>query len=54
MIPHAMAERLAAAARVPIMKFTVEDAGHNDFFAVGGDQVLQSMKTFLEPIAREP
>jgi hypothetical protein len=54
LIPHAMAERLAAGARVPIMKFTVEEAGHNDFFALGGDQVLESMKVFLEPLTHAP
>jgi pimeloyl-ACP methyl ester carboxylesterase len=52
LIPHAMADRLAKAARVPIMSFTVEDAGHNDFYATGGDQVLDSMRTFIEPYAR--
>lgn len=54
LIPHAMAERLAAAARVPVMKFTVEDAGHNDFFAIGGDQVLDAMRAFLEPLTQDP
>jgi fermentation-respiration switch protein FrsA (DUF1100 family) len=53
LIPHVMADRLAAAARAPVMKFTVDEAGHNDFFAVGGDQVLQAMTAFIEPIAHD-
>jgi uncharacterized protein len=52
LIPYSMCEKLASSARVPVMKFTVEDAGHNDFFAVGGDQVLQAMSTFLEQLMR--
>lgn len=47
LIPYAMAERLATSARVPVMKFAVDDAGHNDFFAVGGDEVLNAMRSFL-------
>jgi fermentation-respiration switch protein FrsA (DUF1100 family) len=47
LIPYEMSERLGAAAHVPVMKFTVEAAGHNDFFALGGDQVLQALREFL-------
>jgi len=50
LIPITMAERLADAARAPVMKFTVDDAGHNDFFSVGGNQVLQAMKTYVEQL----
>lgn len=50
LIPHSMAERLIASARAPVMKFTIENAGHNDFFAEGGPQVLQAMKTFLDQL----
>jgi fermentation-respiration switch protein FrsA (DUF1100 family) len=52
LIPYAHCEKLASSARVPVMKFTVEEAGHNDFFAVGGDQVLQAMQAFLENLMR--
>ncbi len=48
LIPFAMAEKLANAAHAPLMKFSVDDAGHNDFFAVGGNQVLAAIKTFVE------
>ncbi|WP_422931245.1 alpha/beta hydrolase [Singulisphaera sp. PoT] len=50
LIPHAMAEKLAEAAHTPVMKFTVDAAGHNDFFAVGGSQVLLAMKTYIEQL----
>jgi fermentation-respiration switch protein FrsA (DUF1100 family) len=50
--PIEMQERLAAAAtRAPVMKFVVEDAGHNDFYAVGKDQVFQALTRFFEQIA---
>lgn len=52
LIPHSMSDRLAEVARAPVMRFTVEDAGHNDFFAKGGDQVLDAMRTFLNPYMR--
>lgn len=52
LIPHSMSDRLAEAARAPVMRFTVEEAGHNDFYATGGDQVLDAMRTFLAPYSR--
>lgn len=52
LIPHSMSDRLAEAARAPVMRFTVEEAGHNDFFATGGDQVLDAMRTFIAPYVR--
>lgn len=52
LIPYSMAERLASAARVPVMSFAVDKAGHNDFFATGGDQVLEAMRTFLKPYSQ--
>jgi hypothetical protein len=48
-VPYEMAERLSAAANhAPVMKFVVEDAGHNDFYARGKDQIFQAMNRFLE------
>ncbi len=48
--------RFAASADFTIVerKFTVEEAGHNDFFALGGDQVLEAIHTFLAPFAPAP
>lgn len=53
LIPYAMFERLSSAAKAPTMKFTVEGAGHNDFFAIGGEQVLRAIRAFLDQIAPE-
>jgi esterase/lipase len=48
-VPIEMADRLSAAAtHAPVMKFIVEDAGHNDFYAVGKDQIFQAMNRYLE------
>ncbi|MHC5544126.1 alpha/beta hydrolase, partial [Singulisphaera rosea] len=50
LIPYAMFERLTSAAKAPTMRFTVEGAGHNDFFAVGGEKVLRAIRSFLDQI----
>ena len=42
-----MLDRLAAAARAPVMKFIIEDADHNDFYDVGEQQILRSLKQFV-------
>jgi hypothetical protein len=48
-VPIDMVDRLSAAAsRAPVMKFIIDDAGHNDFYAVGKDQIFQAMNRFLE------
>jgi fermentation-respiration switch protein FrsA (DUF1100 family) len=53
-VPAAMEDRLAAAAtKAPVMKFVVDDAGHNDFYATGRDQIFQAMGRFLAQITEE-
>jgi fermentation-respiration switch protein FrsA (DUF1100 family) len=51
LIPYAMSDRLAAAAKnVPVSRLTIEDADHNDFFAVGGDKVFNAIAQFLDEL----
>jgi uncharacterized protein len=50
LIPSGMMDRLAAAAGGPVTHFLVEDAGHNDFFSTGGDEVLRPLGQFLNRI----
>ena len=53
-VPVTMLDRLAAAAtKAPVMKFIVDDAGHNDFYAVGKDQIFQAMGRFLAQLTPE-
>ncbi len=48
LVPIEMQDRLAAAAtHAPLMKFVVENAGHNDFYALGKEQVFQAMSRYL-------
>jgi fermentation-respiration switch protein FrsA (DUF1100 family) len=48
-VPSEMAERLSAAAtHAPVMRFVIDDAGHNDFYALGKDQIFQAINRFLE------
>jgi fermentation-respiration switch protein FrsA (DUF1100 family) len=46
-IPFAMSERLAAAARGPVTFLAIDGADHNDFFAVGGERVLDALARFI-------
>jgi fermentation-respiration switch protein FrsA (DUF1100 family) len=47
-IPFAMADRLAEAAKGPVTRVTIDGADHNDFFGVGGSRVLIPFREFLE------
>ena len=49
-VPHDMSLKLAAAAKGPVDRFTVEGADHNDFFDVGRADVATRLRTFLEPL----
>ena len=40
LIPFEMSERLAAAAKRPVTRLTIDEADHNDFFSSGGRCVL--------------
>jgi uncharacterized protein len=48
-VPFAMMDRLAAAARAPVTRLAVEGAGHLDLFAFE-DQILESIGRLLEPL----
>jgi fermentation-respiration switch protein FrsA (DUF1100 family) len=47
LIPYEMSERLTAAAKSPVTRLTIDGAGHNDFYAVGGDQVFDAVRQFV-------
>jgi fermentation-respiration switch protein FrsA (DUF1100 family) len=47
-VPFSMGQRLFAAAPEPKFFFPVEDAGHNNLVEVGGDRLLDHLKSFLE------
>jgi hypothetical protein len=42
-----MAAKLAAAARTRVVSYTVAGGGHNDVFAVGGDELWESVRGFI-------
>ena len=50
-IPFRMADQLAAAAKTPVTRLTVE-SGHNDFFNVGDKDILQALSLFLDRTKR--
>jgi len=47
-IPFSMGRRLFEAAPEPKQFFTVEGAGHDDVFIVGGEDYLKRMKSLIE------
>jgi hypothetical protein len=47
-VPFSMGQRLFAASPEPKFFFPVEDAGHNDVVEVGGEGLLDHLKSFLE------
>ena len=54
-VPFEMGERLARAAKSPVTTIWIDEADHNDFFAVAGRRVDRAMVRFLgEIFAREP
>jgi fermentation-respiration switch protein FrsA (DUF1100 family) len=46
-VPFAMFERLAAAARAPLAKLVVDRADHNDFFEVGGRRIDEAIEELV-------
>ena len=54
-VPFAMADCLAEAARSPVTRIVVDRADHNDFFEVGGRELRDAVGAFLEEVpARTP
>lgn len=47
LVPYAMSERLYNAARSPIMRLTVDAAGHNDFYDIGGSHVFDAVRKYV-------
>jgi hypothetical protein len=47
-VPFSMGQRLFEAAPEPKFFFPVEDAGHNDVVEVGGEGLLDHLRSFLE------
>jgi fermentation-respiration switch protein FrsA (DUF1100 family) len=47
-VPFSMGQRLFAAAPEPKFFLPIEGAGHNDVVEIGGDQLLERFKAFLE------
>ena len=47
-VPFSMGQRLFAAAPEPKFFFPVQGAGHNDVIEIGGDGLVDCLKSFLE------
>jgi pimeloyl-ACP methyl ester carboxylesterase len=49
-VPYFMRDRLAEAAGGPVTRFSVKDAGHNDFFEEGSEQIRLYLGRLLKAI----
>lgn len=49
-VPFEMGQRLAAAAKAPVTTIWIDEADHNDFFAVAGRRVDRAMVQFIDGI----
>jgi len=45
-----MSDRLAQAATTRVVRIRLDDAGHNDLFAVGGARLMQQFKQFVDQL----
>ncbi|MGD1278766.1 MAG: alpha/beta hydrolase [Tepidisphaeraceae bacterium] len=50
LIPARMSDRLAQAATTRVFRIRVDDAGHNDLFAIGGARLMQQFKQFVDQL----
>jgi uncharacterized protein len=53
-IPFAMSDRLAEAAKAPVTRVTIEEADHNDFFQMGGERIRTALRKFIDELPRRP
>ncbi len=49
LVPPDMAQRLAEAARTRARVFPVPGAGHNDVFSMGGRELWDTLRAFVDP-----
>ena len=52
-IPFFMADQLAAAAKGPVTRISIDKPDHNDFFGGGGTKVTGAITEVLESINRQ-
>lgn len=48
--PYAMSRIIESAGRAPLTRFDVEKAGHNDLFAVGGDELWNNIRSWINSL----
>lgn len=50
-VPFSMGRRIFEAANEPKMFFTIQGAGHNDTYQMGGGRYLRALERFIEEVA---
>jgi hypothetical protein len=54
LVPPSMGQRLAAAARGPVELLSIEHAGHNDTYDVGGEAYRDRVWSFVRRVTQRP
>lgn len=52
LVPFWMFERMAHAAKGPLTRLVIDNAGHNDFYDIGGPQIDEAIRRFVERLPR--
>jgi hypothetical protein len=50
LIPFSMRDRLAAAGGGPVTRYTIEGAGHNDFYSIGGEPFMRALQRWIKTL----
>jgi uncharacterized protein len=53
-VPPVMADELSEVCGAPVTRLVIDEADHNDFFAVGDGKIFTALEQFLEPLSRQP
>jgi fermentation-respiration switch protein FrsA (DUF1100 family) len=49
-VPFPMFERLAKSATARVTTLVIDEAGHNDFYEVGGSRIDEAIVRFVEQV----
>jgi pimeloyl-ACP methyl ester carboxylesterase len=49
-IPFSMSKRLEQAAGGPVKRICIDDADHNDLFEIGGEEMFNAVKDFVDKL----
>jgi pimeloyl-ACP methyl ester carboxylesterase len=51
-VPFSMFERLAGAAKAPLTQLVIDEAEHNDYYDVGGNEIDRAITSFVDQLRK--